>query len=304
MPLDFIKSEKGQDLLVDHGFIYRHRKTNENSGKIIWRCIEGDTDKKCHGGCHTVGDHITQRKDHNHAPDPAKVEARRAMNQVKDRALSSQEPTTNVIAYASSSLSQAACGQLPSTSRLARNIQRYRQKEGQAPPNPRNLFDLVIDENSPYVQTKSGDVFLQFDSGPSNDRVLIFTTYKNLRAMSSCDHWYADGTFKVVPPLFNQLYTIHGFAQNNVLPSIYILMPNRREETYDRVFTAIKNLQPNLNPVSVMTDFELAAINAFKSSFPNSNARGCFFHFSQCLWRKIQSPLCHDINDMYSQTSR
>ncbi len=34
-------------------------------------------------------------------------------------------------------------------------------------------------------------------------------------------------------------------------------MPNRREETYDRVFTAVKNLQPNLNTVSIMTDFEL-----------------------------------------------
>jgi hypothetical protein len=222
------------------------------------------------------------------------------MNQINDRALSSQEPTTNFIAHASSSLSQAASGQLPSTPTMAKNIQRYRQKEGQAPPNPRNLLDFVIDANSPYAQTKSGDVFLQFDSGASDNRVLIFTTHKNLRAMSNCDHWYADDTFKVVPPLFNQLYTINGFAQNNVLPSIYILMPNRREETYDRVFTAIKNLRPNLNPVSIMTDSELAAINAFKSNFPNTNARGCFFHFSQCLWRKIQSPLCREIHSMYS----
>ncbi len=59
MPLDFIKSEKGKDLLVDRGFIYRHRRTNDNLGKIIWRCIESDTDKKCRGGCHTVGDQVT-----------------------------------------------------------------------------------------------------------------------------------------------------------------------------------------------------------------------------------------------------
>ena len=44
----------------------------------------------------------------------------------------------------------------------------------------------------------------------------------------------------------------------------------------------------------------MAAINAFKSNFPNATARGCFFHFSQCLWRKIQSPLCHDVHRMYS----
>ncbi len=61
------------------------------------------------------------------------------------------------------------------------------------PPNPKKL-DLVTDTKLPHAQTKSCDVFLQFDGGPSDDRVLTFTTNKNLRAMSSCDHWHADGT--------------------------------------------------------------------------------------------------------------
>jgi hypothetical protein len=37
-----------------------------------------------------------------------------------------------------------------------------------------------------------------------------------------------------------------------------------------------------------MTDFEQSAINSFKESFPGSLQRGCFFHLSQCLWRKTQ----------------
>lgn len=37
-----------------------------------------------------------------------------------------------------------------------------------------------------------------------------------------------------------------------------------------------------------MTDFERAALNAFKDTFPSASNRGCFFHFSQCIWRKIQ----------------
>lgn len=37
-----------------------------------------------------------------------------------------------------------------------------------------------------------------------------------------------------------------------------------------------------------MLDFEKASANAFHSCFPTTEIRGCFFHFSQSLWRKIQ----------------
>ena len=39
-----------------------------------------------------------------------------------------------------------------------------------------------------------------------------------------------------------------------------------------------------------MLDYELAAHNAWRRMRPNGivNLRGCFFHFSQCLWRKLQ----------------
>ena len=44
-----------------------------------------------------------------------------------------------------------------------------------------------------------------------------------------------------------------------------------------------------LDPHEVNIDFEIAAIEALKSSFPNANIKGCFFHFAQANWRKIQS---------------
>lgn len=37
-----------------------------------------------------------------------------------------------------------------------------------------------------------------------------------------------------------------------------------------------------------MTDFELASIEAFKAAFPGVENRGCFFHFSQSIYRQIQ----------------
>ena len=36
-----------------------------------------------------------------------------------------------------------------------------------------------------------------------------------------------------------------------------------------------------------MFDFEIGAIRGFQNVFPNDKARGCLFHFSQNLFRKI-----------------
>lgn len=128
-----------------------------------------------------------------------------------------------------------------------------------------------------------------YDSGPGVQRIIIFTTRKNLDLMVNTQHWFADGTFKSTPPLFQQLYTIHGIKYNAVVPTVYILMSNRTERTYLTAFNQLKVLEPRLNPLSIMTDFELAAINAFKIVFPAVNQRGCFFHFKQYIFRRVQA---------------
>ena len=44
----------------------------------------------------------------------------------------------------------------------------------------------------------------------------------------------------------------------------------------------------NILPESITIDYESAEISSFKKNFPDTTLYGCFFHFSQCLWRKIQ----------------
>ncbi|XP_067667517.1 uncharacterized protein [Haliotis asinina] len=50
----------------------------------------------------------------------------------------------------------------------------------------------------------------------------------------------------------------------------------------------------------IQTDFEIAAINAIETVFPNCNIRGCYFHFTQALWRKVQTL---GFNEAYQQDS-
>ena len=39
----------------------------------------------------------------------------------------------------------------------------------------------------------------------------------------------------------------------------------------------------------MITDFEIALITAIETEFPRSRIQGCYFHYSQSLWRKIQA---------------
>lgn len=100
--------------------------------------------------------------------------------------------------------------------------------------------------------------------------------------------WLADGTFKVVPSLFFQLYSIHFKFVSGINPAgVYCLLPNKTRCTYDRLLVEIKRLIPTADPSVILTDFESAAIGAFTNAFPAARVTGCYFHLSQSIIRKV-----------------
>ncbi|CAG8768537.1 26790_t:CDS:2, partial [Dentiscutata erythropus] len=108
--------------------------------------------------------------------------------------------------------------------------------------------------------------------------------------------WLIDGTFKTVPKLFYQLYTIHtpvGATSNcRILSLVYVLMTNKSEELYQQLFQYLNEIAEENNIVLslsiVITDFERASINASHNEFPGVTNKCCFFHLGQSGWRKIQ----------------
>jgi len=181
---------------------------------------------------------------------------------------------------------------LPSTVALSRTIQRSRNRNNVPPPNPVTVDSLVIP--SEYTLTLSNLPFLLYDSKNNenwdiNNRILIFTTNENLNILNDSEIWFADGTFKSVPNIYNQLYTIHGNIDCTVYPLIYILMCSKNENSYSEVLNQINILKPNLQPKAIVIDFEQAFIKSFKELYTDVKIHGCFFHFTQCLWRKLQS---------------
>uniref|UniRef100_H3A8W8 MULE transposase domain-containing protein n=1 Tax=Latimeria chalumnae TaxID=7897 RepID=H3A8W8_LATCH len=154
------------------------------------------------------------------------------------------------------------------------------------PPLPQDLETMDIPQEMKALT--DGMPFLQFDSGPGADRILIFSTHDSLAVLVNSDQWFADGAFRVEPPIFHQLYTIHGIHLGFNVPLVYTLLPNKTQRTYTRLLQELKNLSPGIQPQSVLTDYEMAAIKRFEAEFPNVKMIGCYYHLTQSVWRQVQ----------------
>src|SRR6266540_7032412 len=95
-----------------------------------------------------------------------------------------------------------------------------------------------------------------------------------------------NNTFKIVLTVFYQLYTIYvpiDVEDNSkILSLVYALMINKLEELYKQLFQDLINFAEEndieLNPSTIIIDFEQAVINALCSEFPEVRNKGCFFH--------------------------
>lgn len=285
MPLEYIKSQRGKDKLVHDGCLHTIHMKKDNG--IVWRCTNF---KRVKGLCprkiSTFGEDIVEVSgSHNHAANLSGVKLATILASIRHRAENSQDNARTIIAQHLI----AASNQVRSTisiPNISRNIRRRRQRRNAIPVLPQNTIDLQIPHD--YQHLTDGTQFLIFDSGPGQNRTLIFSTNDDLQSLLQFPNWAADGTFSVVPNVFEQLYTIHIKLGFQYIPVIYILMTQRTEDAYAAAFQEILNICPNLAPTKIYTDYELAAINAFSRIFQGVIMKGCYFHHTQAVWRKIQ----------------
>lgn len=127
----------------------------------------------------------------------------------------------------------------------------------------------------------------------SGMRIMLFCSEEALNKMGQVTNFFGDGNFKVCPPPFLQIYSIHGDIgstsnSTNIIPLIYAVMSHKTKEAYQILFEMIKSQIPLWMPLKFMTDFEDAAMKAIKIVFPSVILKGCLFHLRNCLWRKAK----------------
>jgi len=104
---------------------------------------------------------------------------------------------------------------LPKKTTLSRSLRRHRQKAAESWNDP--MPPIPIDCN--FVMPERFSDFVQYDSGVEEDRLIIFGCTALLDGVVRAPVWLADETFKVVPLLFFQLYTLHFQFVQGINPS-------------------------------------------------------------------------------------
>lgn len=270
--LRFFDSQKGNRKLSLSNFLYTKEKSASDR-KTIWRCEK----RTCKARLHlSHNDEIVFGPTaHLHAPIHGKYSVAVARSNMNRRARESMETTRQIIQQGLAEVSVENAHLLPSRENVSRVIRHHRQKV-QGHQENLNLF----------LTTISGEPFLRINTA----RLMLFASPEDLAALFVNGNWFADGTFRVTPQQYEQLYTIHVIDLQGVnRPCAYALMSGKSEEDYVHLLQNLIQLSPpGTVPNTVIVDFELAAINSFRHLFPQCTITGCFFHLGQSIWRHVQ----------------
>ncbi|CAF1545449.1 unnamed protein product [Adineta ricciae] len=295
---ELIKSTKNSLKISIYGFLYVKDKNRNDS--YYWVCErKGQKATKCTARAVTlcVG---TQHKiekfdanEHNHAAEARRFSSLKACIQMKELAQISNDLPIQIITNVIATLPQHIQPCLPRKNALRQQANRAKRVCVEE-VEPKALNDFILPDM--YCITLKSVPFAE-DISLGEERILVFTTMENLKWLQNAKFWIMDGTFKTVPTLFRQLYTIHapagGSVNFQIVPLVYALMTLKSEELYQKLFEVLNELanenQLELNPEYILTDFEKGAVNAVKSEFPNAQIKGCHFHLGQSVYRHVQS---------------
>lgn len=284
MESKFLESSKGQDRLILDGFIF-YRERNHND-RTYWKCSEYKT-KSCSARAITNGIDVVNSTVHNHAANPAFVSKEKVVHNMKKEVKETDSSLQRIIVNNTGTIPDAVAVNLPRFESLKRTLRGVRGKEKYFSDllNPATREEFIIPLER--FKTKRNKPFIMFDSGNEEERIIILTTSRNLRLLASTDDWFGDGTFGACPSLFEQLYSIHSIIDNSVIPLVYGLLPGKSTEIYKKFLQALKRLNKDLNPTSILIDLELGMGNAMEEEFPNVTIRYCYFHYCQAVYRKV-----------------
>jgi hypothetical protein len=286
-----LEVHKGGIRICYQGFTYVRDRLYKD--KIYWRCI---LRSKCTGRMQTtivtqVSDNahiIVEPSLHNHVPDMKLAVRGESVASMRKRVRDA--PTQPLFRAYKSSLAE-----MHEPVDLKSLLPGYR--------SVRSILQLERANNIPKLPKTKNDINLEGEWGKTLDNepfilpradnnTLIFSTDENLKCLSESETLYVDGTFKVCPSLYTQLYSVHGLYKGHVVPLVYALLSDKKSATYYSLLNIIRDALARLglllNPKCIMSDFESGLMEAVKLQFPHTQHLGCHFHFGQALWRKCQ----------------
>ena len=271
----FIVNQKGADMPVFENYLFT--KHSESGQKTIYRC----RDRLCKARLHMENAEVWRTTEHNHAADVREIVALETQANLRKRALDTMEQPRQIFQAVVRDMPIQVASKLPSYRAIQRKIERVRKAGGVQLPDPTTLAE--IETNTYQRLTHDGSQFLLWDSGENDvERIVMFATQENLQRLHASQTWLGDGTFKVAPRVFFQLYTVHAVVNSKVTPLVYALLPNKTTPNYIRIFAKLHEKISELEgmtddfggPTLMLLDFEQGAISGIQDVFPDTTVKG------------------------------
>ncbi|CAF4823862.1 unnamed protein product [Rotaria socialis] len=291
-PITWGKTKLGGDMLFMEESIYLFQSKSDKLMKKLWRCQRRD--KKCRAVVYTDSTSASYLGnngiDHNHPTDLLLVKKHHLINDLKRKV---EDLTVNVPAavdqgIANLGLDNEAMVNFPLPKAVVRTI--YRHRANMFPPLPN---DQTFEIPKQFSQTKRRESIIIYDGYKKkyDGRLLLFSTNELLQQLCETELILVDGTFASAPIGFEQLVIIMGNINGEGVPLVWALTSNRKQQTYDKIWSEIINWslkkESRMKVKRFILDFEAAQRNSIERHFVGAEITGCWFHFCQCLYRNI-----------------
>ena len=285
----FIKSGRGEDLLLYRGFIY-HKKYIYVNGVIKWKCFMNTCQAHFFTGPNykNIRFNVHLSLSHIDLPDQTRNEKRFYLYIIHQASKGYFKPPKQIVNDVIREYGYQIIPRLGKFETIYRNVRRHQEEYINPKPYRYEEARLSYSLSITYMN----EPFYRY--GPSNynrlyrhNDILIFYSDIMVGQLLAHDTIAIDGTFQVCPEPFYQLVTIGALHQHIILPGIYALLPGKTKQIYLNLLETVHTLIPNLDPKYIKMDYEIGLINALKSIFPDSRISGCLFHLKQVVERKI-----------------
>lgn len=277
-PFEFINNQKNKRTLSCNGFLYTKNVTNKN-GSTQWRCINR---KECSASV-TIDETkkviLRDSKKHACQKDEEKSTLDKWKRELKQAVCEDLGPIQKIYER---KVQEMCSDDVPGFHTIKDTLYRARKKFLNTDFLNHNTTENI---HIPEALAKN---FLRYEDG-TDKKILIFVTSVARKMLRGRQTFFADGTFKAAPKPFYQLYVLHFDLYSdekvtNIVPAIYVLLPDKSEHTYTRLFSVLKeNLGIDIQYFK--SDYEKAQMNAVATVFPDAIISGCFHHFIDAIWK-------------------
>jgi len=286
-------NRKTSYVLINQSMRYVRNKATKTT--LYWRCWRNGCKASVTTNVFDVTNdnphiHIRSVSEHAHADDDAAmIRAESARHRMKNRVRNDpsrpiRRAYESVVADVSRSRRRTVT--LPEFHKVRSALSRA--KKELVPNIPTTADDVTIE--GVWAETWSSEPFLLHQDNYWG--IVIFSTDENIEMPGRCTDVYIDGTFRTTPHPYTQYVTVHGKLGDSVMCLASCLLTGKTTAQYRKLIQCLRTnvrrvTHHRRQPQTVICDLEQALIIALQTEFPRTRIRGCYFHFTQNLYRHI-----------------